>query len=319
MAVTSIARSQPLQARARTVANRRARARVYDKIATGTLWGIAGFITLSFLFVVLYTLLQGLPHISWQFLTSGDFNTGIGLQIFNTFYLLFLSLLFMVPVGVGAAIYIVEYARNERFLRVLRFATETLTSTPTLIVGFFGFIVFSTYVYPIISIGPLHLHGLGLGFTRISGALTLAVLNVPWMLRTAEDALRAVPRGVREASLAMGATKWQSTIRVVLPAAIPGLVTSILIVAGRVIGETAALIYTTGATSSASNIFNPALNVPGETLAYHAYVLFAEPTQNSENLRLGTALVLIVLVLLFNVGARIIGAALNRHFSGKQA
>jgi len=302
----------------RSSSTRRARARMWDRIATGTLWSVAGFITLVFAFIVLYTVLRGLPSISLDFFKSGDNDVGIASEIFNTFYLLFLSLLLMVPIGIGAAIYLVEYARNQRFLSILRFATETLTSMPTLIIGLFGAIVFSENI-TIIHIGGFTLHGFGFGFSRISGALTLALLNLPWMLRTSEDALRAVPSDLREASLALGATRWQTAIRTIIPAAIPGLVTSILIVAGRVIGETAALIYTTGTVGSTAHPFDLNLARSGETLAQHAYILFGDPTAVSEKLRLGTALTLIVLVLLFNVTARIIGNFLNTRVSGSRS
>lgn len=317
MSAASIARVESATPRTRQVANRRARARLWDRIATGVLWSTAAFITLVFVYIVGYTTLNGLPHISWQFLTSGDFSIGIAAQLYNTVYLLLFSLLIMLPVGIGTAIYVTEYARQPRLLSVLRFATETLTSAPTLIIGLFGFLLFSANVP--FSIGPVTIHGFGFGFTRLSGALTLAVLNVPWLFRTSEDAMRAVPRSLREASLAMGATKWQTTFRVVLPAAIPGLITSVLIVAGRIIGETAALIYTTGAGGSSKTFADPSPFRPGETLAYHAYELFSNPTPNSNNLRLGTAFVLIVLVLVVNLSARIFGEFLNRRFAGQKA
>lgn len=319
MIASTIAHAETAQPRAAYRAQRRARAKLWDKIATIGLWSVAAFITGVFVFIVGYTLVRGLPSVVRPgFLTSGDPQVGIAAQIYNTFYLLLLSLLIMLPVGVGTAIYVVEYARHERFLRILRFATETLTSTPTLIIGLLGFLIFTANV-PILHLGPFTIRGFGFGFTRLSGALTLAVLNVPWMLRTAEDALRAVPRELREASLALGATKWQTVTRAVLPAAIPGLITSMLVVAGRVTGETAALIYTVGAGGSSQSFANPALNRPGETLAYHAYQLFAEPSANSEQLRLGTALVLIVLVLAFNIVARLLGEYLNRRLIGKSA
>ncbi|MBA3824260.1 MAG: phosphate ABC transporter permease PstA [Ktedonobacterales bacterium] len=318
MSASSIATTKTVEARAKIAANRRARARIYDRIATGTLWGLAGFITLVFLYIVTYIISKGLPYISRDFFTSGNPAIGIAAQLFNTFYLLILSLLIMIPIGIGAAIYTSEYAQNQRFLRILRFAVETLTSAPSLLIGLFGFLFFVANI-KIFSVGPITVHGMGLQFSRISGALALAVLNVPWLLRTSEDALRAVPGALREASLAAGATKWQTTLRVVIPAAIPGLVTSILITSGRVIGETAALIFTAGAGGSVKDAFNLGLNRPGETLAYHAYSLYSEPSTNSEGLRAGTSLVLIVLVLVINISARVLGNFLNNRFAGRRA
>jgi phosphate transport system permease protein len=248
----------------------------------------------------------GLPH----FLTSGLNEVGIGPQIFYTYYQLLLSLILIVPIGIGAAIYIVEYTRQGPLLTVLRFATETMTSIPSILVGFFGVLLFVTHFGD----------GSFLGRTPATAALTLTVLNLPWMLRTAEDALRAVPHDLREASAALGATRYRTVTRAVLPAAIPGLVTGILIVAGRIIAESAALLFTTttpGGNGSDWFSLNP-LQPGGETLAVHAYNLFAEPggIPNANLLRLGTALVLIISVLAFNVGARIVGALINRHFTG---
>lgn len=318
MTATDISAVATFAPRAQARANRRARARMWDRIATGALWAVAGFIALVFAYVCGYTILNGAAYINWRFLTSGDPAVGIGPQILNTFYLLILSLVFMIPVGIGTAIYVTEYARNERMLKVLRFATETLTSAPTLIIGLFGYLLFVTSL-PILRLGPVTIHGLGLAPSRIAGALTLAVLNVPWMLRTAEDALRAVPRSLREASLAMGATRWQTTLRVVIPAAIPGLITSLLITAGRVTGETAALVFTTSPEGVNVAGTNLSLSGHGETLAAHIYFLFAEPYANGTALRLGSSLVLIVLVLLFNIAARFVGEWLHRRASGRRA
>jgi phosphate transport system permease protein len=319
MSATSIATATTLEGRKKTLANRRARARIFDQIATGVLWTVAGFITLVFVYIVYYVVSNGLPYISWRFLSSADPAVGIAAQLFNTFYLLFLSLVIMIPIGLGTAIYTTQYARNQRFLSILRYAIETLTSAPSLLIGLFGFLFFVADIN-IISIGPLHIHGLGYGFSRLAGALALAVLNVPWLLRTSEDALRAVPGSLREASMGMGATKWQTTFRVVIPAAIPGLVTSVLITSGRVIGETAALIYTAGeGGGSVSQAFNLGLDRPAATLAVNAYLLFSEPTANSVGLRLGTALVLIVLVLIINVTARVLGSYIYNRTSGRKA
>jgi phosphate transport system permease protein len=297
--------------RAAILTRRRARARIFDRIATISLWTVAGIITLVFAYIVLYTVLNGFRSItSLNFFTSGDANVGIGPQLWNTFYLLFLSLVVMIPIGTGAAIYMVEYAAQGLFIRSLRFAVETLTSTPSSIIGLLGYLLFVTHVG----------NGLFWGPTRLSGALVLAILNIPWMLRTAEDALRAVPRDFREGSLALGATKLQTISRVILPAAIPGLVTGVLIVAGRVIGESAALFFSAGTTTSQNGWFNLDLFKPGDTLAIHSYDLFAEtPGANAHMMQLGTSLVLIVLVLILNVLARVIGEAVNTRLSGKKS
>ncbi len=319
MTAISEARSGTLTRRVRRQASKRQFAKISDRAATALLWMIAGFIALVLFYIVAYSVIQGIPAIThlgvMRFLTSGDPNLGIGPQIFNTFYLLLLSLVVMIPVGISAAIYMVEYARQGIFVSILRFATETLTSVPSIVIGIFGsFLFVSTEAY---TVGPLTVHGFGLTFSRIAGALTLAVLNLPWMLRTTEDALRAVPNEYREASMALGATRVKTVFRVILPAAIPGIITGILIVAGRVTGESAALFFTAGEGGAPTGWLTPKLSLSGDTLAVHAYTLFAEnPGANALALRLGTSLVLIVIVLVFNVVARIIGNVVNRRFMG---
>ncbi len=313
MATTRLAAEKTVVLRAREQSGaRRTRAKLWDNIATGALWTAAGIVVFVFLYILWTALVNGLPALGLpHFLTSGLVQDGIAPQIFYTYYILFLTLILTVPIGVGAAIYIVEYARPSPLLNVLRFATETMTSIPSILVGFLGVLLFVTHFGS----------GTFMGLTPAAGALTLAVLNLPWMLRTAEDALRAVPRDLREASAALGATRFRTVARAVLPAAIPGVVTGILIVAGRIIAESAALLFTTtppggnGSNWFSLNPFQPG----GETLAVHAYNLFSEPggIPNAAELRLGTALVLIAGVLAFNIAARVIGALVNRRFAGR--
>jgi phosphate transport system permease protein len=313
MATTNLAAEETAVLRAREQSGaRRTRAKLWDAIATGTLWTAAGIVVFTFLYILWTAITKGLPALGLpHFLTSGLNSVGIAPQIFYTYYLLILSLILIIPLGLGAAIYIVEYAKQGPLLNVLRFATETMTSIPSILVGFLGVLLFVTHFGTGTFMGP----------TPAAGALALTVLNLAWMLRTAEDALRAVPRDLREASMALGATRLRTVTRAVLPAAIPGIVTGILIVAGRIIAESAVLLYTTtppggnGNNWFSLNPFQPG----GETLAVHAYNLFSEPggIPNAAELRLGTALVLIVSVLAFNVTARVIGAVVNRRFTGR--
>lgn len=301
--------SQVSARRERVKAKRRVFARVCDRAATGILWGIAGLVVLVLLYIVGYTVARGAPNTTISHLLSSDPSVGLAPQLFNTFYLLVLSMIPMMVIGIGAAIYLVEYARQGWLLSILRYATETLTSVPSIVIGLLGFLLFVT------NFGE----GQRWGFSRLAGALTLAILNLPWMLRTAEDALRTVPNAYREASLAMGATRLQTITRVVLPAAIPGLVTGILIVAGRVIGESAALIYTAGEASATTGWQTAQLShVAGDTLAVHIYSLFADnPTPQSVVGQTETAFVLIVLILVINVGARYLGSRVSRRFAGR--
>jgi phosphate transport system permease protein len=280
-----------------------------DRRNTLLLWGVASFVILVLAYIIVYTFVRGAGNVTWKFLTGSDFETGIAPQLFNTFYMLVLSMIPMLIVGIAAAVYTVEYARQGFMLRLLRFATETLTSVPSIVIGLLGFLLFVT------NFGT----GARWEFSRLAGALTLAILNLPWMMRTAEDALRAVPESIRTASYALGATKFQTVMRTVLPAAIPGLVTGALIVSGRVIGETAALIYTSGVAGSTSGWFNLKLtHIPGDTLAVHIYTLFADnPTPASQHAQTATAVVLIVLTLSVNLLGRYFERRLKRRFAGE--
>lgn len=290
-------------------ATRRTAARVIDAVATAVLWTIAGFIVLVMGYIIFYTLQQGLQFISWQFLTTSGFETGVAPQMFNTLYMLLLAFVPTFLLGTGAAIYITEYARQGFLVRALRFATETLTSTPSIVMGLLGFLLFVTHF------GSGHFWG----FSRLAGVLVLIFLNLPWMTRTAEDALRAVPREIRDGSLALGATTFQTTWRAVLPAAIPGLTTGAVIVIGRIIGETAALIYTAGVASPVSGWLSPQLiNLQGDTLAVHIYSLFADnPTPEAARSQAATAVVLIVFILALNLLTRFIGSRIHRALSGR--
>jgi len=290
-------------------ARRHEREKRRDRRNTALLWGVAVFVVLVLLYIIVYTFARGAGNVTWKFLTGTDFETGIAPQLFNTFYMLVLSMIPMLVVGIGAAIYTVEYARQGFLLRLLRFATETLTSVPSIVIGLLGFLLFVTDF----GRGPRW------EFSRLAGALTLAILNLPWMMRTAEDALRAVPASLREASYALGATKFQTVMRTVLPASIPGLVTGALIVSGRVIGETAALIYTSGVAGSSSGWLNFKLTqVPGDTLAVHIYTLFADnPTPAAQKAQTASAVVLIVLTLSVNLLGRYFERRLKRRFGGE--
>lgn len=294
--------------RSLSAARQHLRERRRDARNTVALWVVAGFVVAVLLYIIGYTLVRGLGNVTWKFLTSGDFASGIAPQLFNTVYILILSMIPMLLIGISAAIYTVEYARQGALLRVLRFATETLTSMPSIVIGLLGFLLFVT------NFGT----GARWEFSRLAGALTLAILNLPWMMRTAEDALRAVPYSIREASFALGATRLQTVLRSVLPASLPGLVTGTLIVSGRVIGETAALIYTSGVAGASSGWFNLSLtHVPGDTLAVHIYTLFADnPTPAAQQGQTATAVVLIVLILGLNLLARFFERRLGRRFSG---
>ncbi|MDA3850056.1 MAG: phosphate ABC transporter permease PstA [Spirochaetaceae bacterium] len=206
---------------------------------------------------------------------------GISYFIINTLILIILTLLFSTPVGVMAAIYLVEYAKQGPFVRILRMGTETLAGIPSIVFGLFGRIFF------------VKILGLGIGF--LSSTLTVTLMILPTLVRTSEEALKAVPKNLREGSLAMGATRFQTIMRVVIPAASPGILTGIILAVGRVVGETAILLYTLG--SGYDLVRN--LSSPARVLSLHLYLLFSEAV--SFDRAFATATVLIFMVLITNL------------------
>jgi phosphate transport system permease protein len=295
------------QAERRSSARRRAD--TADRAATIVMTAAALFLALVLLGVVGLLLWRGLPAISWAFLTtSGSFfeeGGGIGPQIFVSVYVLLLALLFTAPLGIAAAIYLAEYARPGRLTSALTFSTEALASVPSVVFGVFGALVFVS--------------ALGLRFSVLSGALTLTLLNLPLMVRITDDAIRAVPAAYREASLALGATRWETIRKAVLPSAVPGIVTALVLTGGRIIGETAPLILTTGTTISPNARYSLDPLQTGETLAVHIWVLKivgVPGLQDAQRVADGSAAVLLLIVLAVNIAAALFTERLRRRLSG---
>ena len=289
-------------------ASLRAQARFWDRVVTGALWGVAIGVVLLLAFIIIYLLAKGLNVLSWQFITQASVqSTYDGPEVFNTFYIIILALLICIPFALCAAIYLVEYARQSRYTTLVRFATETLAGVPSIILGLFGFLIFVT------NFGQ----GTRLGYSRLAGALTLVILNLPVLLSVFEDALRRVPVELREASEALGATKLQTVSRVLIPTAFPSLITGVILTAGKMIGETAALIYTAGGSSSINGWFSLNPLTAGDTLTIKLYQLQSEGiTPNAAHVAAGTATLLIVLLLAFNLGLRWAANAVNRRITG---
>ena len=266
-------------------------AKQWDRVVTGLLWG-AGLLIIGVLAVFLgYILIKGLPVLSASFVfgPSSDVSAGggVGAQLFNTFYILFISLLVAAPVAVGAGIYLAEYSARGRLADVIRLSVECLASVPSIVLGLFGMILF--------------INLMGFGISLGVGAMTLALMNLPIIVRVTEEALKTVPREYREASLALGATKWQTIARVVLPAALPGIVTGVTLTAGRAVGETAILIFTAGTTASRL-IPDFSLSAGGETLAVHMwYVRAIGLVPDRVDIANGTGALLILVILTFNL------------------
>ncbi|MEK4221255.1 MULTISPECIES: phosphate ABC transporter permease PstA [Bacillus] len=291
------------------------KAKIADRVATVVFYIIALLLVLLLAGLLGYILLKGLSHISWHFITSPpesfQAGGGIGPQLFNSLYLLVLTMLISIPLSLGAGIYMAEYAKKNIWTNILRTVIEVLSSLPSIVVGLFGFLFF------VIS--------MGWGFSILSGALALTLFNLPLMVRVVEDSIRGVPSSQREAGLALGVSKWETIKHVLLPAALPGIITGIILASGRVFGEAAALIYTAGMSSpnldfTNWNPFSPTspLNPlrPAETLAVHIWKVNGEAVIPDVNaVSSGASAVLVLFILVFNVSARWIGKRIYRRMT----
>jgi phosphate transport system permease protein len=305
-----MARALTASVAAPSLSSNRAKARrTVDRLMTGVLWGAASSIVLLLLLFIGYEFVQGWSEISWHFLTgypsASDAGGGIGPEIFNSFYILILTLIFTVPISIGAGVYLQEYAGIGRFRDLVQFSAESLATVPSIVMGLFGLLIF---------VQTFHWH-----FTAIGGALTLTLLNLPALMRVTQEALGSVSDSFREASMGLGATKWQTVVKVILPSAIGPLTTGIVLVSGRIFGETAALVFTAGASVSygkSAYDFNPFHTA--ETLAVHLWSTHREAlVPDADQIANGSALVLLVMVLIFNVVARVLGRQLTIRLTGK--
>ncbi|WP_094243446.1 phosphate ABC transporter permease PstA [Tetragenococcus halophilus] len=291
------------------------KAKRWDKIATGVLYAIAAFLVLILAFLLLYILIRGLPYISWEFLTQPakayQVGGGIGIQLFNSFYLLLITMLISFPISLGSGIYLSEYAKKNWLTDVIRTSVEILSSLPSVVVGLFGFLIFVVqFQY---------------GFSIISGALALTFFNLPLLTRNIEESLNAIHHTQREAGLALGLSRWETVLHVILPAATPGILSGVIISSGRIFGEAAALIYTAGQSAPALDFtnWNPlSVSSPiglfrqAETLAVHIWKINSEGTMpDGDAVSAGASAVLILAVLLFNFSARAVGKKLYKKIT----
>ena len=269
-------------------------------------WGMRA-ITYSIVLIIAYIIMdllwKGLPAISWAFLTEGPKNSGTEGGIFpailGTFYLMLGTIAAALPLGMASAIYLSEYARQGRFTRAIRLAIITLAGVPSIVFGLFGLGLFVLFLH--------------FGASILAGSLTLACMVLPTIIVASEEALRAVPQYLREGSLALGAGKWQTIYKNVLPYAIPGMITGSVLGISRAAGETAPILLTAAAfylPKLPTSVFNQCMALP-----YHLYVLATQypGADKVRALQYGTALVLIVLVLGVNLGA----IMLRVHFRKK--
>lgn len=286
-----------------------------DKLATGVFVGIAALIIALLVALFAYILAKGVPYITWDFLTtpSSTVREGSGIrdQLFNSLYILFITMLITVPLGVGGGIYMAEYAKPGKITNTIRSCIEVLASLPSIVIGMFGLLVFVNIT--------------GWGYTIIGGALALTVFNLPVMVRVSEDAIRGVPRELKEASLALGITNWHTIKTVMIPGAFPSILTGAILASGRVFGEAAALLFTAGLSTPRLNYgdLNPLsptspLNVfrPAETLAVHIWSINTQGIiPDVAEKAAGASAVLIIVVLIFNLGARILGSYIHKKIT----
>ncbi len=269
-----------------------------DKAAKVVLWASAGIALLILAVILGYIVVQGVHVISLSFLLGSPrlsgAEGGILPAIVGTFWLMVVAMLSSVPIGIGAAIYLAEYAPKSAVTAVISFGVECLAGVPSIVIGLFGYAFLSIY--------------LGFGFSVLSGGLALMFMVLPWIVRVSEESIKTVPNAFREASLALGATKWQTVRRVVIPSAIPGITTGVILGIGKAIGETAVIMFTAG-----SSLLMPmSLFDPVRALPYHIYILASEGI--SDPMAYGSSIVLLVMVLAINLAAIAIQRHYGRHY-----
>ncbi len=287
--------SQPSKAAAYSFGKRNGRAAALDRIFTGLVWGIGALVILFICGLLFLLLMNGLPKLTWDFLyglpSEIEEGGGIGPALFNSFYLLFISLVISIPLGMAAGIYLAEFAPDNKLIGLIRICVEGLSSVPSIIFGLFGIALFVEMFQ--------------IGLTILGGAVSLAFLNLPVLTRVTEESIRAVPVELKNASFALGSTHLQTIRRVLIPVALSGIVTGICLTAGRAFGESAVIILTAGVTTSGEmwdfNLFSP-----GETLAVHLWYVQSEAiVPDAQEIAQKATSVLIFVVLLINLVFRV--------------
>ena len=276
--------------------------RPLEKLLYFTIIFFSGCVFLLVIYFIIFILVKGIPAISWSFLTTAPNpikqTIGIFPSIVNTIYIIVFSLLLSIPIGVGGAIYLNEYAKNKRLVRIIEFATETLSGIPSILYGIFGYVFFCVL--------------LNLGVSLIAGFLTLTIMVLPIMIRTTQEALKSVSVSYREGSLGLGATKWYMVRTILLPCSLKGILTGIILSIGRMVSESAALLLTAGGSAMympKGSLFNQ-LSGSGSTLSVELYRYAYSRGEN--DVAFGIAAVLIIIVILLNLLMRFIAGRLNR-------
>ena len=261
----------------------------------------AGIICLILLGLIGYILYRGLPHISLEFLTEKPSllreTVGILPNILNTIYIILITLVIVLPIGVGAAIYLNEYAKNKKVVKIIELATETLSGIPSIIYGLVGMLIFVQFF--------------SLGTSLVAGSLTLVIMTLPTVIRTTQESLKTVPNGYREGSLALGAGKWYMIRTVVLPSAIDGIVTGCILSVGRIVGESAALLFTAGMANEILNLKDALL--PGNAGSSLTVALYMYAKERGEfEIAFAIAEILLVLTFVINMSAKLTAKMLKK-------
>lgn len=282
------------------------RKRPMDKLAYFFIFLFAFLVFAMVILFVVYILYNGIPGLTWEFLTTApnpiEQTIGILPSIINTGYMILLAILFAVPIGVGGAIYLCEYAKNKRLIRIIEFTTETLSGIPSIIFGVFGYVFFCTL--------------LNLKVSLLSGALTLTIIVLPTIVRTTGEALKAVPNSYREAAMGIGATKWYMIHTVLLPSASRGIITAVILAIGRIVGESAALILVAGGSAMympRGNFFQQIMG-SGATLSVELYRYAYSRGENSVGFSI--AVVLLAISVLLNILVKLINKKLETQKTG---
>lgn len=252
------------------------------------------------LFLMIYILAKGIPNISWEFISGKpSYLTGkIGIfpDILNTLYIVLATLVFVLPLGVGAAIYLTEYATNKKLVAVIEYAAETLSGIPSIIYGLVGMLLFSN----------------NFGTSILSGALTLTIMNIPTIMRNTQESLKTVPQSYREGAFGLGAGKWRVIRTVVFPGCVDGIITGCILTVGRILGESAALLFTAGFAHTVNLGLKAGLASPGATLTVALYVYAKE--QGEFEVAFGIAAILMVLTAIINFAATLV----QKHFEKRR-
>lgn len=279
-----------------------AKRKIKSAVLNALMYLSAGLICLMLLGVIGYILFRGISNISWKLLSSKPslINDTIGIlpNILNTLYIILITLVIVLPIGVGAAVYLNEYAKNKKIVKAIELATETLSGIPSIIYGLVGMLIFVQFF--------------SLGTSLIAGALTLVIMTLPTIIRTTQESLKTVPNGYREGSLALGAGKWYMIRTAVLPSAIDGIVTGCILSIGRIVGESAALLFTAGMANEVLGIYESILpQKAGSTLTVALYMYAKE--RGEFDIAFSIAAILLILTFIINLSAKFTAAALKKR------